>query len=264
MTVGEDYCLNAFVNPLLDNVALNNQSTFCWYIGWPYDPNNKMSYAQGIKTNGDIPISTTDLFYVINFQNIGTAPAIDVKTVDTLDVNLDWTTLQVLSSSDPVQSQIDYLSGQIIFYFKNIYLPDSTSDEPGSHGFVYYKIKLKPGLLVNTIIKNRAHNYFDFQPPVATNQTKNKLTNIAAGINEIEKLNSVFIAPNPVSDKVTISSKEIIQTISVFNNLGQTVMKQDVNATQSQMDLSSMTDGIYFIQIQLKDGVKTTRKVVKN
>ena len=263
VTAGQQYCINAFVNPLLDHVALNNQSTFCWYVGMPYDPNNKISYATGIQTNGDIPLSTTDLFYVVNFQNVGTGPAVDVKTVDTLDVNLDWTTLQVLSSSDPVQTQVDFTSGQTIFYFQNINLPDSNTNEPASHGFVYYKIKLKTGLAVNTIIKNRAHNYFDFQPAVATNQTKNKLVNLT-GIDEIEKTNLVYFAPNPVTDKTTIYSKEIIQSVSVFNNLGQLILKQEVNAIQLQIDLSQVTDGIYFVSLQFKDGGKTIRKVVKN
>jgi hypothetical protein len=84
------------------------------------------------------------------------------------------------------------------------------------------------------------------------------------GITEMEKINSVFVAPNPVTDKMNISAKDMIQTISVYNNLGQVVLKQEVNSTQSQLDLGSMTEGVYFISVQFKDGSKATRKVVKN
>jgi len=168
-----------------------------------------------------------------------------------------------IHSSAPVQAQIDNATGISAFIFNGIYLPDSTSNEPGSHGYVQYKIKLKPSVPVNTVIKNRAHNYFDYQPAVPTNQTKNKLV-IFSGIDELEKVNSVFIAPNPTSDKVNISAKEVIQTISVLNNLGQIILKLDVNSVQSQIDLSQITDGIYFINFQFKDGSKATRKVIKN
>lgn len=263
VTIGTGYTNYSWIYPTTDVLLSNNFAVCTWTVGLPYDPNNKISWASGILPNGDIPLATTDLFYTINFQNIGTAPAINVKLADTLDVNLNWNTLQVISSSFPVQVQTNNVNGETFFNFNNINLPDSTTNEPGSHGYVHYRIKLKSGLPVNTVIKNRSHNYFDFMPAVATNQTKNKLVSLTS-VNEIEKLSSVFVAPNPVTDKVTVSSIEIIQSVSVFNNLGQLVLKQDVNALQSQMDLGQLTDGIYFIQIQFKDGVKTIRKVVKN
>lgn len=262
VTIGSIFTNYTFVNPQYDNFMSNNSSVFSWTVGLPYDPNNKLCYASGIQPNGDIPLGTTDLYYTINFQNIGTAAATNVKTIDTLDTNLDWATLQTLSSSFPVQTQVDNTSGQVIFYFANINLPDSNTNEPGSHGFVNYKIKLKPGVPVNTVIKNRAHNYFDFQAGIPTNQTQNKLVNIT-GITEMEKVNSVFVAPNPVSDKVTISSREIIQFVSVFNNLGQIVLKQEVNALQSQLDLSQLPSSVYFINIQLKQGSGITKKISK-
>lgn len=263
VTTGFSYTINAYVNSVFDNYAGNNQSVFPWSIGYPCDPNDKLCYAQGVQPNGDIPFGVQDLYYTVNFQNVGTAPAIDVKTVDTMDVNLDLSTLQILQSSFLPQLQVDNASRQVIFYFQNINLLDSNTNEPASHGFVKYKIKLKTGVPVNTTIKNRAHNYFDFQPPVPTNQTKNKLVSVT-GINENENSNAVFIAPNPVSDKLTISAKEIIQTVSVFNNLGQVVLKQEVNSNHTQLDLSSLSSSIYFVTIQFKDGSQMTKKVVKN
>lgn len=263
VSIGTGYTNYSWIYPANDLVLTNNASVFSWTIGLPYDPNNKISWASGIQPNGDIPLATTDLFYTINFQNIGTAPATNVKLADTLDPNLDWNTLQVISSSFPVQLQTNNMNGETFFNFNGINLPDSTTNEPGSHGYVHYRIKLKPSVPVNTVIKNRSHNYFDFMPAVATNQTQNKLVLVTA-INEMERAASVFVAPNPVTDKVTVSAKDMIQIVLVYNNLGQIIMKQDVNSTQAQMDLSSVTDGVYFISVQFKNGGKTIRKVVKN
>jgi hypothetical protein len=263
VSVGTTYTNYTFVSTLYDNFFGNNSAVYTWTAGVPCDPNNKTSYATGMHSNGDIPLLTTDLYYTINFQNVGTAPAVNVKTIDTLDGSLDWTTLQILNSSYPVQTQLDNVSGQVIFYFANINLPDSTANEKASHGFVHYKLKLNPGLPAGTVIKNRAYNYFDFNEPVATNQTKNTLVNFA-GIHELELIASVYLAPNPVTDKVNISAGETIQTISVYDNLGQVVLEQDVNNSQSQMDLSPLSGGVYFISLQFKEGSKVTKKVVKN
>jgi len=59
------------------------------------------------------------------------------------------------------------------FSFKNILLPDSTTNEPLSHGFVSYKINPKIGLTENTTIENTASIYFDFNPPIVTNTIQN-------------------------------------------------------------------------------------------
>jgi len=263
VAVGTTYTNYTYVSSLYDNFFGNNSAVFTWSVGVPCDPNNKISYATGMHPNGDIPLLTTDLYYTINFQNVGTVPAVNVKTIDTLDSHLDWTTLQILNSSYPVQTQLDNVSGQVIFYFANINLPDSTMNEKASHGFVHYKLKLNPGLPAGTVIKNRAYNYFDFNAPVATNQTKNTLVNFA-GIHELELAASVYLAPNPVTDKINISAGEMIRSISVYDNLGQIVLKQDVNNSLSQMDLSPLTEGVYFVSLQFKDGSKITKKVVKN
>jgi hypothetical protein len=54
--------------------------------------------------------------------------------------------------------------------FDNILLPDSTSDEPNSHGVVKYTLHLRGGLAPGTAIPNTAAIYFDFNDPVVTNE----------------------------------------------------------------------------------------------
>jgi hypothetical protein len=263
VSIGAPFVNYTIVQPLNDLVLSNNQAAFSFSIGIPCDPNNKLCYAQGIQSNGDIPFGTQDLYYTVNFQNIGTAPAINVKTLDTLDMNLDWTSLEVLSSSFPVQTQVDNSTGQTIFYFKNINLPDSTTNEAGSHGFVRYKIKLKPSIPVNTIIKNRAHNYFDYNLPVATNQTKNKLVNMV-GIKELELSNSIKLQPNPVSDKLFIFCDEQIKEIVMLNSLGQPISRQEMNAKQAVIEMSNLPAGFYFVNIKTQSGSVLTKKIIKD
>ncbi len=262
--VGTVFEFASIIQPTYDDKFSNNIfNTGPHGIGLPYDPNGKECYAQGIQPNGDIPFGVQNLEYTIHFQNIGTAVAKNVTTLDTLDSNLDWTTLQVLSSSFPVQTQVDNSSGQTIFYFKNINLPDSTSSPQGSQGFVRYSIKLKSGVPVNTIIKNRAHNYFDFNAPVPTNQTKNKLV-LFAGINEVELSNSIKLLPNPVNDKLFISCEQPMKELSIINSLGQLVFKQEVSDKQTSVEMNSLPRAFYFVSITLNSGQVITKKVIKN
>ena len=93
-----------------------------------------------------------------------------------------------LSSSHDLITQL--LPGDILrFNYPQINLPDSTSDEPNSHGYVQYKIKRKPGLPLNAVISNRAYIYFDFNTPVVTNTVSATLTT-TVGIQQMH--NSVF------------------------------------------------------------------------
>lgn len=263
VTIGTTYTLYATTNALYDYDLLNNSFVGMGVIGYPMDPNGKTCYAQGIQPNGDIPLGTQDLFYTINFQNVGTAPAINVITADTLDPNLDWSSLKVLGSSFPVQTQVDNNTGLTFFSFHNIYLPDSTSNPSGSHGWVYYKIKLKPGVPVNTIIKNRAHNYFDSNPPVPTNQTKNKLV-LPAGINELVQEKDVLLYPNPTTGKISINSEMEIKQVILYNSVGEILVNQAIEGKVGVVDISKLPEAIYLMKIELKNNQTLVKKVIKN
>lgn len=257
-----NYAISAFIKGKYDLDLTNDSSNFSGTIGTSLDPNSKECFARGIQANGDIPFGVQDLYYTINFQNIGTAPAINVTTLDTLDSNLDYSSLQVLGSSFPVQTQVDNISGATFFYFKGIHLPDSTSNEPASHGYVNYKIKLKPNVPANTVIKNRAYNYFDFNLPVPTNQTKNKLVQFL-GINEITLNDAVKIVPNPVEDKLNLSSPFEISVIKLYDCSGRELIRQRVDDTTIQLQLNELSDGLYIISLYHKNGEVITKKIIK-
>ena len=73
--------------------------------------------------------------YTIRFQNTGNDTAFTVVLRDTLDKHLDWTTFKPILASHPYETFL-YKDGAVEFSFKEILLPDSTTNEPLSHGFV--------------------------------------------------------------------------------------------------------------------------------
>ena len=68
------------------------------------------------------------------------------------------------------------LAGSLNFIFDNIHLPDSTTNEAGSHGYVIFEIKPLAQLPVGTGIGTGAAIYFDYNAPVLTNVVSNTIT----------------------------------------------------------------------------------------
>jgi uncharacterized repeat protein (TIGR01451 family) len=159
--IGSQICINIAISPAIDNNPANNTTSQCFTIQGSYDPNEKkVSPENTIDINGD-----RWLTYTINFQNTGTAPAEHIYILDTLDASLDVSTFQLLAFSK--QPYVQILSGGIAkFNFPNIYLPDSTSNEPASHGYVQYRMKAKDSLSAGVQIANTGYIYFDFNAPV--------------------------------------------------------------------------------------------------
>lgn len=74
------------------------------------------------------------------------------------------------------------------------------------------------------------------------------------------KLNSeVTIFPNPIIDFMTVSAKENINSIAIFNTLGQLVLEKKLNTSEEKIDVTALTSGNYFVKINSE----TSSKVLK-
>ena len=79
------------------------------------------------------------------------------------------------------------------------------------------------------------------------------------------KNNSVLdfsMYPNPTSNMLNISAKEIIQYTHIFNVLGKNVMSVNVNDTKASIDVSNLDTGIYLVKY-IVNGTIGTAKFVK-
>ena len=74
------------------------------------------------------------------------------------------------------------------------------------------------------------------------------------------------IHPNPTKNELFITSKKITQnlTIKIFNIEGKLLSTQDVAIeNQTSIDVSSLTSGIYFLNIEDENGNTTIKKFIK-
>ncbi len=139
-----------------------------------YDPNQKTAFPNG-NTNS-LPIQPNDhIEYLIEFQNTGNSFAVNVTIEDTLSENVNLSTFQLISSSHNVVVSKDNNNRLLKFYFEDIMLPDSNTNEILSHGYIKYNIEAIDNILPNEEIENTAYIYFDFNSSIVTNTTKNTI-----------------------------------------------------------------------------------------
>jgi uncharacterized repeat protein (TIGR01451 family) len=251
--IGDTICITLNIYPTTDNIPSNNSLTHCYPVVNSYDPNEKYMEPAGL-----VDTATQWFTFTVFFQNTGTAPAEQIYLLDTLDNDLDATTFTYLSSSHNVITQL--LPGNILrFNYPNINLPDSTSDEPNSHGYVQYKVKRKAGLPVNTVISNTAYIYFDFNAAVVTNTVSATLT-IPVGINETAAI-EFEIYPNPVSGEFRVYGSGFgIGQLEIFNLIGEKVHSQKINSKLSIVNCQ-LNAGLYFIKVMNEKGAAVKRFV---
>ena len=72
----------------------------------------------------------------------------------------------------------------------------------------------------------------------------------------------VKLYPNPTSNVLNIESLGAIQTISVYNVLGQEVINKALNSASTSLDVSSLNSGIYVVKTVV-DGVTSSTKFIK-
>jgi len=89
------------------------------------------------------------------------------------------------------------------------------------------------------------------------------LEGVVLGTDDITSAQTVLF-PNPVNDKVTISNANNLETVTIYNVLGAEVMQQNnINSKSIQLDLSSLTSGVYLVKVLNDTNSEGVRRLVK-
>ena len=68
--------------------------------------------------------------------------------------------------------------------------------------------------------------------------------------------------PNPTNDILNLKNSQNIDNVIVFDLLGKIVLTQKINATDSQIDISTLSSGMYLIKVKAGENSKTI-KIIK-
>ena len=150
-------------------IQLATTDTVQTLITCAYDPNDKQVSPFGVDSAHIVDLSTSSLDYLIRFQNTGNDTALRVLILDELPQELERTSLRLNGSSHSITDLTLSSSGLLEVEFDNIYLPDSNVNEPASRGWVSFTLDVVQGQPNGTRISNTAGIYFDYNPPIVTN-----------------------------------------------------------------------------------------------
>lgn len=258
VNIGDQLNFSAIINSVpTDETPADNTFGLKQIVVGSFDPNDK-ACLEGATIS---PEKVGDyVHYMIRFENNGTANAQNIVVKDMIDlVKFDINTLVPIKGSHSFITNITS-DNKLEFIFANINLPfnDATND-----GFVAFKIKTKPTLVLEDTFSNTASIYFDYNFPIVTNTSTTTIAVLA--IQDFVFSNYFTLYPNPVKDILNITAKETIQvsSINIYNTLGQLVLLIPNAQNTKTVNVSSLTTGNYFIKINSNKGTSNT-KFIKN
>ena len=252
---GDVLGFDAFVYPITDDENIeDNSMDLKQDVNNSFDPNDITCLEGQEIFEGEVG---KYVHYKIRFENTGSASAVNIVVKDVIDE----TKFDIISFT-PLQGSHSYItritnSNEIEFIFENIQLP---FDDANNDGYVVFKIRTLPGLVIGDTFENTADIYFDFNFPIITNtyitEVVDENLSTEAYINE-----RATIYPNPVKDILTIKGVSQISKISIYTLSGQLLIEHKGNT--NTIDVSEFKDGIYFLTITTELG-EINKKIVKS
>jgi len=221
-----------------------------------HDPNHKICLEGNTITTSEVG---KYLHYNINFENIGTADAVNIVVKDSINLaKLDINSLQLLYASHAVTTKIR--GNAVEFIFQKINLPPSDIQPIGGHGNVLFKIKTVDTLVVGDEITNTGNIFFDYNAPIITNEAKTTIASLSNGA--FIKDETIVIAPNPAKNSITVSAKNKLQSVLLFDAQGRLLQTVLEHKNTSFLDISKYSKGVYFVKINTEKG-SAVEKIIK-
>jgi uncharacterized repeat protein (TIGR01451 family) len=238
----------------------NNSATTTQIIVGSWDPNDKSESRGSYVLFNDFGADDY-LYYTIRFENEGTAAAQTVKINDVLESQLDETSVRMVAASHDYV--LDRTGSVLNWTFSNINLPFASEDADGAKGYVQFKVKPKPGYALGDVIENTASIYFDYNPAIVTNTFQTHFVQ-SMGVPGVSAT-AFAMYPNPAGDHVTVSlngASDTISGITVYDMLGKKVLVKSSVSNAEMLDVSTLSSGMYFLEVMTAAHIKSTKKLV--
>lgn len=259
VALGTDIVHTLTADPIAtDETPGDNTYTHQDSVVGSFDPNDKLLDPK-VLSPAQVAQGATPIEYTIRFQNTGTFLAERVVILDTLSEDLQWESMRFIASS---HTNHWYITDGVLHVVHNdIMLPDSTSDEPGSHGFITFSLVPATDLQDGAIITNIAHIVFDFNTPIITPPAVFSV-DVEGGIFARPNSREFQLTPNPAHDRVQLRfDRPGTLRYRVLDVLGS-LMSVGTMPTNDWLNIEALPTGPYVIEVE-QDGLRRVERFVK-
>jgi hypothetical protein len=269
------------------------------YFGTDPDPYSNTPVNVTTTEYSITPAVNTDYYWaVLPKNNIGTATGCDVYTFETgaaqyLMTNTTITTCDAVFydtggadgkysiNEDITMTFLPEETGKVISAYFNVF-----NVELGSSGTHFDYLRVYDGVDANTTLigefsSNGTPVPTELQPITATN-TEGALTFVfhsdgsitregweaiiscidPSSVNTVSS-NDVNIYPNPTNGLFTVVTEDNDSKIEIYSVNGQIVYSEQTSSLKTQIDLSKLGKGIYFIKVSSENGVANSKIVLQ-
>jgi Leucine-rich repeat (LRR) protein len=236
-----------------DEVIENNSSGIKQIVVNAVDPNDK-TCLEGPTVTPDMV--NKYVHYLIRFENTGTYSAENIVVKDIIDTTkYDISTLTPIDGSHAFETRISN-TNKVEFIFNNINLP---FNDANNDGYVAFKIKTKPTLVLGDSFSNLANIYFDYNFPIITNTATTTIQNLGTPTFDFDA--NIALYPNPTKHQITLSAKNGIEitSVEVYNTLGQLILVITHSENNKLIDVSELLTGAYFLKVNTNKGVSSSK-----
>jgi hypothetical protein len=210
--------------------------------------------TKDIDGDGDLDVVTTsypnEIGWHENIDGNGTfGPSHTIFTTPTFILKIFASDLDADGDNDVIA--LKYNEGKIIWF-----------ENEGTGSFGPEQILLE-NFTLSTSLYTDDYNNDGEMDILVTSFAQNKIIILEnrgpLGIEE-STANLFTLYPNPTNGLLKINSTLPVSEITVYNNLGQLLFNSEEN---NQVDISALSEGIYFVKIKGENGQTETKKVVK-
>jgi hypothetical protein len=83
----------------------------------------------------------------------------------------------------------------------------------------------------------------------------------STGIKQVD--NNLSIFPNPSNGIITIQAANSINTVNIYNMIGNLVVVKNIANNQATLNIENLTNGVYFMELNLSNGSILNSKFIK-
>ncbi|MBL4670322.1 MAG: T9SS type A sorting domain-containing protein [Flavobacteriales bacterium] len=182
----------------------------------------------------------------------------DFNSITSIDVSQNTNLTYFRCFNNQISSIDVSLNLQIVnLGVENNLLTSLNTANGNNSNFTYFRADQNPNLTCITV-DNTAYSTTNWTSIDATSSFSTNCGTV--GVNEITQTLELTTYPNPTTGKVTFSTTEQINSIEIHNLTGQKVTT--FNNTNT-IDISNLTNGVYFAKIITATNNSVMQKIIK-